>query len=199
MQNKSLTHISKALSKVETGAWIQINLGSDYLITSIQLTVRGSWLFRWTNAECRVGQTGTEDPGYDFQWVNNHDPQNIKCQIVHKEFFRCHHGQVRTARRSAGGYITRYDIYTPWLLSPWPPYARPSDLTDHLVSLIDLWTPPHEMFDLEGKWPNKVQPQGSTLGPCEIRTAITPPVHDIIHRHRASFYPLIHSQWQLHE
>ena len=53
------------------------------------------------------------------------------------------------------------------------------------------------MFDVEGKWPNKVEQTGSTLGLSEIRTAVTPPVHDIIHRQRASFSPLIHSQWQL--
>ena len=46
------------------------------------------------------------------------------------------------------------------------------------------------MFDVEGKWPNKVEQTGSTLGLSEIRTADTPPVHDIIHRQGASFSPL---------
>ena len=50
------------------------------------------------------------------------------------------------------------------------------------------------MFDVEGKWPNKVEQTGSTLGLSEIRTADTPPVHDNIHRQGASFSPLIHSQ-----
>ena len=52
------------------------------------------------------------------------------------------------------------------------------------------------MFDVEGKWPNKVEQTGSILGLSEIRTADTPPVHDIIHRQGASFSPLIHSQCQ---
>ena len=43
------------------------------------------------------------------------------------------------------------------------------------------------MLDLEGKWPNKVEQTGSTLGLFEIRTADTPPVHDVIQRQRASF------------
>ena len=46
------------------------------------------------------------------------------------------------------------------------------------------------MFDVEGKWPNKVEQTGSTLGLSEIRTADTPPVH-IIHRQGARFSPLI--------
>ena len=41
------------------------------------------------------------------------------------------------------------------------------------------------MFDLERKWPNKVEQTGSTLGLSEIRTTDTPPVH-IIHRQGAS-------------
>ena len=35
------------------------------------------------------------------------------------------------------------------------------------------------MFDVEGKWPNKVEQTGSTLGLSKIRTADTPPVHII--------------------
>ena len=34
------------------------------------------------------------------------------------------------------------------------------------------------MLDVEGKWPNKVEQAGSTLGLSKIRTADTPPVHD---------------------
>ena len=41
------------------------------------------------------------------------------------------------------------------------------------------------MFVVEGKWPSKVEQTGSTLGLSEIRTADTPPVHDI-HRQGAS-------------
>ena len=37
------------------------------------------------------------------------------------------------------------------------------------------------MFNLEGKWPNKVEEIGATLGLSEIQTADYPPVHDIIH------------------
>ena len=52
------------------------------------------------------------------------------------------------------------------------------------------------MFDFEGKWPNKVEQTGSTLGLSEIETADTPPVHDIIHMQGARSSPLIHSQCQ---
>ena len=51
------------------------------------------------------------------------------------------------------------------------------------------------MFNLEGKWPNKVDQTSSTLGLSKIRTADTPPVHDIIHRQRQFFSS--HSQYQL--
>ena len=47
------------------------------------------------------------------------------------------------------------------------------------------------------EWPNKVEQTRSTLGLSEIRTANPLPMHDKIHRQRASLSPLIHAQCQL--
>ena len=54
----------------------------------------------------------------------------------------------------------------------------------------------YEMFNMEGKWPNKGEQTGSTSGRSAFWTADTPPVHDIIHRQWVSLSPLIHSPCQ---
>ena len=46
------------------------------------------------------------------------------------------------------------------------------------------------MFDVEGKWPNKVEQTGSTLSLSEIRTADKPPVHDIINSNRSNSFTI---------
>ena len=121
--------------------------------------------------------------GYSYG-PNFFPPYKRNVYNVRNYLFLCQHGQVRTARRSAGEYIIQYDIYAPWLESLCQFLVIRGLLggTDRLIN------PPWDVW-LGGK---KVEQTGLTLGLSEIRTA-TPHLCMITYRHT----PLIYSQRQL--